>query len=74
MRVGSFKFLNTIFCTVCLGVNTLNFIFNASIHGESTFHYLCIIIENNIFSHINDNRECRLPWKGITDGKHAVIP
>ena len=29
--------------------------------------------ENNIFSCINDNREFHLPFKGIMDGKHAII-
>ena len=61
MRAGSFEVLSRIFCTICLGVNAWNFIFNVSVHIESTFNYLCIIIENNIFSHINDNIEFHLP-------------
>ena len=45
-----------------------------SIHGVRTFDYLCMSIENNIFSCINDNREFHLPCgKGIMDGKHAII-
>ena len=27
-----------------------------------------------IFSHINDSRELQLPWKGITNDKHEIIP
>ena len=74
MRVGSLEVLNRIFCTICLGVNAQNFIFNVSIHGVGTFDYLCMSIENNIFSCINDNREFHLPCgKGIMDGKHAII-
>ena len=49
LRAGSFEVLNKIFSTICLGVNAWNFIFNVSIHGESTFDYLCISIENKIF-------------------------
>ena len=49
MRVGSLEVLNKIFCTICLGVNAHNFIFNVSIHGVGTFDYLCISIENSIF-------------------------
>ena len=56
MRAGSFEVLNKVFSTICLGVNAWNFIFNVSIHGESTFDYLCISIENKIVSYINDNR------------------
>ena len=73
MRVGSLEVLNKIFSTICLGVNARNFIFNVSIHGVGTFDHLCMSIENNIFSCINDNREFHLPLKGIVDGKHAII-
>ena len=31
-------------------------------------------MENNIFPHINDDREFHLLWKGITDGPHSIIP
>ena len=33
-----------------------------------------ISTENNIISHLNDNREFDLPRKGITNDKHAIIP
>ena len=49
MRVGSLEVLNKMFCTICLGVNAQNFIFNVSIHEVDTFDYLCTSIENNIF-------------------------
>ena len=28
----------------------------------------------DFFSHINDSRELHLPWKGITNDKHTIIP
>ena len=49
MRVGSLEVLNKIFCTICLGVNAQNFIFNVSIYGVGTFDYLCMSIDKNIF-------------------------
>ena len=36
--------------------------------------YRFISTENNIISHLNDNREFDLPRKGITNDKHAIIP
>ena len=60
IRAGSFEVLKKIFCTICLVVNACNYIFNVSIHGERTFDYLCISMENNIFPHINDDREFHL--------------
>ena len=64
MRAGSFEVLNKIFSTIFLGVNAWNFIFNVSIHGESTFDYLCISIENKNFFLISTT----------IDDKHAIIP
>ena len=64
MRAGSFEVLNKIFSTICLGVNAWNFIFNVSIHGESTSDYLCISIENKFFFLISTT----------IDDKHAIIP
>ena len=64
MRAGPFEVLNKIFSTIFSGANAWNFIFNVSIHGESTFDYLCISIENNFFFLIST----------ITDDKHAIIP
>ena len=36
--------------------------------------YRFISTENNTISHLNDNNEFHLPWKGITNDKHAIIP
>ena len=36
--------------------------------------YRFISTENNTISHLNDNKEFHLPWKGITNDKHAIIP
>ena len=36
--------------------------------------YRFISTENNIISHLNDNREFHLPLKGIANDKHAIIP
>ena len=60
VRAGSFEVLNKIFCTICLEVNAWNCIFNVPKHGENTFDYLCISMEDNIFPHINDDREFHL--------------
>ena len=36
--------------------------------------YRFIGTENNIISYLKDNREFHLPWKGIANDKHSIIP
>ena len=36
--------------------------------------YRFIGTENNIISHLTDKIEIHLPWKGIANDKHSIIP
>ena len=36
--------------------------------------YRFISTWNNIISHPNDNRKFHLPWRGIANDKHEIIP